>query len=162
MRRVLAILLVVLVAAGCGVRPSGVITGVEAPSGPAEGEVPPGSPALSPTSSLALFFVSGDRVASVPRHLVHEDLVGMLADGPDPDERAQGLSTEVPKAAAPATVTASGSGMDVALATDVDGLTRFAVDQIVCTLLAQHPGTMTATLRGGGHTTEQRTCPVGR
>jgi hypothetical protein len=149
---------VALVAAGCGVRPSGVITGVEAPSGRTEGEVLPGSPGLSP----ALYFVSGDRLVAVARHLLDEDLVGMLADGPDPDERARGLSTQVPKAAAPATVAGDEPDLEVGLATDVAELSPFAVDQIVCTLLAHRTTASTVTLHGGGHTTDQRTCPIAR
>jgi len=153
MTRVVAILLVLLTAAGCGVRPSGVISGLDAPAGPREGTVP------------TLFFVHQHQVVAV-RHaapgIPGADTVTLLAAGPDRDGRGKGLTTQVPMAMAPATITESGGGLEVQLHGDVAELTSLAVDQIVCTLLMQYPGAAWASLRGGSHTVDQRTCPAGR
>jgi hypothetical protein len=149
-------LLVPLLGAGCGVRPSGVITGLPAPTGPTEGTGP------------LIYFVADGQLLAIPR-AIGGDPVAVLAAGPDANQRAQGLSTQVPAAAAPASVVRANHAFTVLLATDVTTLTSTAVDQIVCTVLAQRPvlvpgsgsDVQTVTLRGGGHTV-QRGCPVAR
>ena len=159
MTRVLAFLLVVLAAAGCGVRPSGVIPGLDAPAGPEQGTVP------------TLFFVLGDQVVAV-RHPApavpgapgrpRADLISLLAAGPDRDGRGKGLTTQVPARLGPATVTESGGGLDVRLHADLGGVSTLGVDQIVCTVLMQYPGASWVSLHGGSHTVDRRTCPVPR
>ncbi|TDP95022.1 GerMN domain-containing protein [Labedaea rhizosphaerae] len=155
MTRLLATLLVVLAVAGCGVRPSGVIPGLEAPAGPRKDTMP------------TLYFVSPDKKEVVPVDriapaLPGADVLSMLAAGPDEDGRGKGLSTQVPRRAAPAIVTQNGTTLEVWLHTDVAGLSKIAVDQIVCTLLLQYPRAERANLHGGSHTLGQRTCPAGR
>lgn len=153
MTRVLAVLVVVLAVAGCGVRPSGVIPGVTAPAGPAELTVP------------TLYFVADGKV--VPERPVapgepRADVLDLLAAGPHPAGRRKGMTTQVPPDAGPAMVKQVDLGLDVRLRTDVGGMSALAVDQVVCTLLAEYPNAAFATLHGGGHTVDRRTCPVGR
>ncbi|MGI5152798.1 hypothetical protein ACQEVC_41540 [Plantactinospora sp. CA-294935] len=120
-----AVALLTVLAAGCGVRPTEVITGGPAPPGPAQG--------------VGLFFVAEHRVTLVLRPSTPpgsvDGALALLLAGPDPTEREQGYTTEIPSDAAPATVTASDpSGTTVKLGTDVTTLSATAVDQIVCTV----------------------------
>ncbi|MEU7475329.1 hypothetical protein AB0A63_05050 [Lentzea sp. NPDC042327] len=140
--------LAVAVLASCGIRPTGVIPGLQAPSGPVENPSP------------SVYWVAAGQVVPVARDqgsLTGRDVVALLAQGPSGDEQQRGLSTEVPFDAAPATVDRVESGLDVTVSTDVSLLSRNAVRQIVCTLLAvQAVGTVH--LRGGGHSLEGRRC----
>ncbi|MEN3609836.1 hypothetical protein AAH979_09830 [Plantactinospora sp. ZYX-F-223] len=122
---VAALALLTALAAGCGVRPSAVITGGAAPPGPAQG--------------VGLFFVAEHRVTLVLRPSTPpgsvDGALALLLAGPDPTERELGYTTEIPSGAAPATVAASDpSGTTVRLGTDVTALSATAVDQIVCTV----------------------------
>lgn len=153
MTRVLAVLLVVLAAAGCGVRPSGVIPGLEAPAGPAEQTVP------------TLYFVAAGKVVPVRSMAPGQpraNVVDLLAAGPDLSWRRKGMTTQVPPDAGPAMVKQVDRSLDVRLRSDPTMMSTLALDQIVCTLLAQYPNATSAALRGGGHTVDRRTCPVGR
>ncbi|WP_424187123.1 hypothetical protein ACOBQX_04625 [Actinokineospora sp. G85] len=133
--------------AGCGVRPSGVISGVEAPSGPTRAPGP------------VLYFVLAGAVVAVER-AGGADVVATLAAGPDAAESATGLTTEVPASAAPARVQRSSTGIEVDLSGDLARLSPLAVDQIVCTVVAREGlSTRAVTLRGGGQTLERQTCP---
>lgn len=140
------VLLVVL--AGCGIRPTDPIPGLEAPSGPVE------------NTSPALYWVAEGKVVAVSRpqgSVSGYDVVALLAQGPTNAEQGRGLSTEVPFDAAPATVDRVASGLDVTLSTDVSLLSKTAVQQIVCTLLGiQAVGAVS--LRGGGHSLEPQKC----
>lgn len=147
----LALLLVTLATclASCGIRPTEVIAGLEAPTGPVE------------NTSPSLFFVqSGGALAATSRpsgSLSGTDVVALLAQGPTEAERTRGLTTEVPVDAAPAFVDRVANGLDVTLSTDVSLLSDVAVQQVVCTLLGiQAVGTVN--LRGGGHSLEFRKC----
>ncbi|MET7670893.1 hypothetical protein [Micromonospora luteifusca] len=119
-------LLLTLLVAGCGVRPSRVITGRSAVSGPsvgtglyllAQGEIVlvlrPATAGASPANALAL-----------------------LAAGPDEDERGQGLTSEVPVGIDPVTVTAGAdrSGLTVRTTGAALPLSAHAADQIICTV----------------------------
>ncbi len=139
--------LVGLVLAGCGVRPSGVISGVEAPDGPTRAAVP------------VLHFVAAGAVVAVGRP-GGTDVVAALAAGPTPEESANGLTTEVPASAAPAESRWTADGIEVDLSDDLTRLSPLAVSQIVCTVLAgEDSSTATVTLRGGGQTLRRGTCP---
>lgn len=120
---------VLVMLAGCGVQPSGVIRGITPPTG-----------ALAPGATVTLYLVSGGTVVPVTRPtgpLSRSQTLILLANGPTDDERARGLTTEVPRDAAPFTVTADPSGrVLVSLATSPDELSTVAVDQITCTTLA--------------------------
>ncbi|WP_154697256.1 hypothetical protein [Lentzea guizhouensis] len=134
--------------ASCGIRPTGVIPGLQAPSGPVENPSP------------SIFWVADGQVVPTSRvqgSLTGRDVVALLAQGPSNAELQRGLTTEVPFDAAPATVDRVASGLDVTVSTDVSLLSPNAVRQIVCTLLAvQAVGTVN--LRGGGHSLEARKC----
>ncbi|WP_053734984.1 GerMN domain-containing protein [Nocardia sp. NRRL S-836] len=140
--------LALVVLAACGIRPTGVIPGLEAPSGPVE----------NPTPSI--YWVADGQVVPVARvqgSLTGRDVVALLAQGPSTAEQERGLRTEVPFDAAPATVDRVADGLDVTVSTDVSLLSANAVRQIVCTLLdVQAVGSVN--LRGGGHSLEFRKC----
>ncbi len=82
------LLLGTLLAAGCGVRPSPVITGRSAVSGPAQG--------------IWLYLVAQGELVLVLRPVNHgpadppSEALARLAAGPQQNERAQGLTSEVP------------------------------------------------------------------
>ncbi len=140
--------LAVVALASCGIRPTGVIPGLQAPSGPVENQSP------------SIYWVAGGQVVPVGRvqgSLTGRDVVALLAQGPSRAEQDRGLRTEVPFDAAPATVDRVANGLDVAVSTDVSLLSRNAVRQIVCTLLdVQAVGSVN--LRGGGHSLELQKC----
>ncbi|MGH8921466.1 MAG: hypothetical protein ACRD0H_24530, partial [Actinomycetes bacterium] len=99
----------VVILAACGVRPSAVINGGPAPSGPV---VPERS------TVVVLYFVLGDRPTAAQRQGVStspSDVLALLAAGPDQSERAAGLTTEVPGNAAPASVSLVPGDVTVAL-----------------------------------------------
>ncbi|HEX6340349.1 hypothetical protein [Umezawaea sp.] len=130
-----AALAAVLLVAGCGVRPSGVIVG---------------GPAPTAAAVISVYFVSGGRVAPVPRP-GSASALAQLAVGPTTAEREQGYATEVP---AGAVLDAAGSTVTVSV--DVTSLSANAVDQIVCTTAAG-----SVTLVGGGQSRGPLACPVG-
>ncbi|WP_233578766.1 hypothetical protein [Micromonospora sp. BL4] len=121
------VLLLTLLATGCGVRPSGVITGRSATTGPAVG--------------VGLYLLSHGRPALVIREtkgitVSPEQTLGLLAAGPGESERSQGLVSEVPAGlvpASPVTWTADGSGLTVTMTGPVLPLSTGAADQIICT-----------------------------
>jgi hypothetical protein len=137
-----------LLAAGCGVQPSGVIVGAAPPSGAVD-------------RSGALYLVRAGRVTPVQRPVrpgppSTEARLDQLAAGPTAAESARGLTTEVPRSAAPFTVTVSGGVVTVRAAGGE--LSDVAVDQVVCT--AAEPGSpVTVTVRD--RSAGPRTCPVG-
>lgn len=144
----LCVLLLLVVATGCGIRPTDPIPGLEAPSGPVE------------NTSPALYWVSEGKVIAVNRpqgSLSGYDVVALLAQGPTNAEQNRGLTTEVPFDAAPATIDRVANGLDVSISTDVSLLSNAAVQQIVCTLLGIR-AVGTVNLRGGGHSLEFLKC----
>jgi len=172
-RRVLAagaLVAAVLVVAGCGVRPSGVITGGPGPSGRV---VPEGSdtPALvTPAVAATVYLVQDGRLVAVPRpgeRLSPGEALRLLAAGPTPQERARGLTTDVPPGAAPFTVIAGPDGrLAVTGAGPVGragGLSPLAVGQIACTAAAAtSPGRdrLAVTVVGAGAEVDPRDCPA--
>jgi hypothetical protein len=159
------IVLIALLAAGCGIRPSGVITGGSAPTWSGEAVPTPGPPAdgvrLSLLSNGGLTWV----LRPIRNRLSPAGTLTLLAGGPDADERASGLTTEVPPDIAPIEVTSGPSGMTVTLSRDVSTLSTTAVDQIVCTAGnatagdGGAPGPVPVTVTGRGHTLSARGCP---
>lgn len=142
--------------AGCGVRPSGVITGNPAPSGPAQG--------------AELYLLSGGELTPVVRpsgrRLSPVETLTLLAAGPRPEESAQGFGTEVPASLGAVSVTSGApeAGIVVTLTGDVSGLSGTALDQITCTAVAavfpryRVPGEVPVTITGGGRTREPQVC----
>lgn len=142
--------------AGCGVRPSGVITGNPAPSGPAQG--------------AELYLLSAGELTPVVRpsgrRLTPVETLALLAAGPKPEERAQGFGSEVPANLGAVAVTAGapGAGIVVTLGGDVSGLSGNALDQITCTAVAavfprqRVPEEVPVTVTGGGHTRDPQVC----
>jgi hypothetical protein len=116
--------LLAVVLAGCGVRPSGVITGGPAPTGAVDGTriylISDGEPTL---------------VLRGPKPAGPDAVLRMLAAGPTAQERAQGFTTEVPSELA-AKVSDEAEGTVVVVGTDVNALSVLAVVQIVCTVQA--------------------------
>ena len=154
-RRMLAAGLVSLVAvAGCGVRPSGVITGGDPPSG-----------AVEPTTTITLYLVKNGRLSAVTRPggrpMFQADTLALLAAGPTAGEQAHGLTTDVPPEAGPFSVTAKPAGhLAVTLSTPAGELSTLAVEQIVCTAAATAPESPAqVTVVGAGQRVGPRSCP---
>lgn len=157
--RLLVAGLVSLVAlTGCGVQPSGVITGAAPPSGPAE-----------PATTI-LFLLSNDQLSPVRRPgspggggrpLSPADTLALLAAGATDEERAQGFTTAVPPEAAPFSVAANPSGrIVVTLSTPAEELPTVAIAQIVCTAAAAAPASPTqVTVLGAGQEGNGPRCP---
>ncbi|HEX6353101.1 hypothetical protein [Actinophytocola sp.] len=151
--RLVGVVLVVLVA-GCGVRPSGVITGIPAPSGPAEG--------------AELYLLSAGDVTPVLRptgqQLSPVETLTLLAAGPTPEERLEGLGSDVPANMGALAVTSSETEILVTLGGDVSGLSAAALEQITCTTVVavfpdhSPPGQVSVTVTGGGQSREPQAC----
>jgi hypothetical protein len=157
-RVALIALLTACVGTGCGVRPSGVITGGPAPTK----QVLDGPP---PTWGATLYFVAGPAVAPVIRptrqRLSPAQVLALLQNGPDGDERAAALTSEVPAGLDPVAVTADAAGkVDVLVSVDVTTLSATAVDQIVCTVRDALPTAAAVTVTGGAASRGPQTCPL--
>jgi hypothetical protein len=154
------LVLFAVLAAGCGVRASGVITGGPAPTGPADG--------------VELYLVSNTRLTPVLRatrgQLSPIETLTLLMGGPNSDEQAQGFTTRIPPGTGVLKVVPDPSGVLVMMSADVSALSATAVDQIVCTVSAtsmlavRAPGSgpFTVTLLGvqGAQARGPGTCPV--
>ncbi|WP_409465513.1 hypothetical protein [Amycolatopsis sp. GA6-003] len=150
MKRLLAMLAVLALASSCGVRPSGVIPGENAPSGPPNGNF---------GTTATVYFVLNGRVVPVVRSGVGEvaaDRVRALEQGPDEDERAGGYTTELPPSFEPIAIGVS----EAAIGVNVRELSPNAVAQLVCTVIAAGGGgeSGTITLSGGGQKLRPRAC----
>lgn len=145
------IVLVALLSAGCGVRPSGVITGGPAPTGQARG--------------VALYFLADSSLTPVLRQtrqpLWPTQTLALLQNGPNGDERAANLTSEIPAGLDPVTVTTHPSGnVDVVVSADVTTLSTTAVDQIVCTVRDALSTTAPITLTSGAASRGPLSCPL--
>ncbi|GII96088.1 hypothetical protein [Sinosporangium siamense] len=155
-RRVLAAGLLSLVAvAGCGVRPSVVITGGDPPSG-----------AVVATSKVTLYLLKNGRLSAVTRPTggrpwFRADMLAALAAGPSVMEQAHGFTSEVPPEAGPFSVTVKPAGhLVVTPSTPAGELSPLALDQIACTAAATSPETTTrVTVAGSGKGIDPRNCP---
>ncbi|MFI6319100.1 hypothetical protein ACIBG8_16335 [Nonomuraea sp. NPDC050556] len=147
-----AILAALLVLTGCGVRPSGVITGGDPPGGRVEA-----------TRKITLYLVNGDRLSAVTRPggpLSQTDTLALLAAGPTTTEQAQGLTTRVPPQAGPFTVTVEPAGrLVVTLSTPAGQLPALAIRQIACTAAATVPESPPAQVTVDGQDVGPRDCP---
>jgi hypothetical protein len=152
-RRLAAGLVSLVAVAGCGVRPSEVITGDAPPSG-----------AVAPATTITLYLVKNGRLHAATRPggpLSQAGPLTLLAAGPTAREQAHGVTTEVPPEAAPFSVTAEPAGhLVVTLSTPVSELSALAVEQIVCTAAATAPGSPAqVTVVGAGQSVGPRNCP---
>ncbi|MFB9926783.1 hypothetical protein ACFORO_07830 [Amycolatopsis halotolerans] len=150
MKRLLGLIAVLVLTVSCGVRPSGVITGENAPSGPPNGNL--GHAAM-------VYFVLNGNVVPVVRSGVGDvaaDRVRVLEQGPDEGERAGGYTTELPPSFEPIAIGVS----DAAIGVNVRELTPNAVSQIICTVLEAGGGgaSGTVTLSGGGQKLQPQAC----
>ena len=122
-----------VVLTGCGVQPSGVITGGAPPSG----GVAPGIPPTEPDGTFTLYLVMEGGLFPVRRPggpLSPVDALAVLAASPNEEERGRGLSNAVPPQAIPFSVTADpAGGIAVTLSAQVSTV---AIGQIVCTVAA--------------------------
>lgn len=144
-------LLIALLGAGCGVRPSGVIRGGPAPTAPVEG--------------ANLYFVADSSLRLVRRstrqHLSPTQTLALLQDGPDREERAANLTSEIPTGLDPVTVSIDASGnVGVVVSADVTTLSAMAIDQIVCTVRDTLSTTAPITLTSEGAARGPRICPL--
>lgn len=121
MKRLLLCAVVALLTAGCGIRPSDVIHGVEAPKEELDGVV--------------LFFLNAGTLTRVVRPSAEpfEHELTLLAEGPTQREQREGLTTEIPPAAAPITQTADAMTVTVSISSPVAELSENAKDQLTCT-----------------------------
>ncbi|WP_254404903.1 hypothetical protein [Streptomyces sp. AC627_RSS907] len=142
-RRTLPLLLATLLPlSACGIPATGVVEAGE----PATGVRGPGStlapsesaPAAVPVATALLYFVADGALVPVPRPVPGATgLAGtvlMLFEGPDGQERGQGLTTELPPAAVAPTVRTDGTAVTVHLPERTESLSDTAVDQLACTV----------------------------
>jgi hypothetical protein len=145
-----------LLLAGCGVQPSGVTGGGEAPTGVAPG--------------VTLYFIDAqDRLRPQPRPTGHlgtiSDALALLLSGPG----GSGLRTDIASVGTTRVVVTTTPGM-IQLMTPltIRDVTPLGIDQIVCTALASHvqsggSRTMKVQVRFTQPTPEsgkRRTCPL--
>jgi len=140
--------------AGCGVQPSGVITGDAPPSG-----------AVARAATITLYLVDGGRLSPVTRPggppLSAADTLALLATGPSAGERARGLGTEVPPDIGLVSVAVDPVGdLVVTLSPPVGRLSALAVEQIACTAATAMPqGAAQITVAGTGRRVSRHECP---
>lgn len=155
--RMLAPLLAVLLAAGCGLRPTGPTDEGRAPTGVASG--------------VTLYFIGGDGelrpdFRGTGRLGTVSDAVSLLITGPGRDS---GLRTGIaPVSTTRVTVTTGPDVLTVLVPLAIDEVTPQGIDQIVCTALGVHVqsgGAQDTEVRvgfttAGRESEELRTCPL--
>ncbi|WP_406505280.1 hypothetical protein [Streptomyces sp. NBC_00212] len=150
----LALLPAGLFAAGCGIQSTDVI----AVGGPASAQaVPPGD-------GTVLYFTGPDGLMPVVREGTSQAPLPLLFAGPDKDERAAGISTELPPVQGAFKMSVEEGRVTVELGQDVSGLTPVAQRQIACTVLqaVARGGTVRVMILGGGakSSLSPLACPV--
>ena len=113
----------------------------------------------------ALYFLADSSLTLVLRPerepLWPTQTLALLQQGPNGDERAANLTSEVPAGLNPVTVTTDASGnVDVVVSADVTTLSTTAVDQIVCTVRDTLSTTAPVTLTSDAATRGPRICPL--
>ncbi|MFE9188165.1 hypothetical protein ACFYL6_01010 [Micromonospora sp. NPDC007208] len=152
-------LLLALLAAGCGVRPSAVIIGRPPISGPAQG--------------TWLYLLAQGELVLVLRPAAVDpspaDALALLAAGPQENERGQGFTSDVPAGLGPVTVTeGTGRSGDLTVRTNAAAqtLSAHAADQIICTTVAAAAQVnaantaTTVTIVGPDGARGPRACPI--
>lgn len=142
--------LITVLSAGCGVRPSGVIPGRPAPTVSVDG--------------VTLYFLANSSLTPVlrptRRPLWLTQVLELLQEGPNHDERAWNLRTEVPTELDPVSVTEASGKVTVVLSADVTALSTRAVDQIVCTVRDALSTAAPVILTSDAATRGPRSCPL--
>ncbi|CAM5257769.1 hypothetical protein STENM223S_08095 [Streptomyces tendae] len=141
--RALPVLLAALLPlAACGIPETGVVEAGE----PATGVLRPGvtaapsepAPEEVPRVNVPLYFVADGDLTAVSRTVPGSaDLAGtvlMLFEGPDAQERGEGLTTELPPTAEAPTIRTDGTAVNVRLPRSAGSLSDTAVDQLACTV----------------------------
>ena len=122
-KRWVLLALVALACVGCGVRPSGAISGLPAPTGPVNG--------------VTLFLIRDDQLVPVLRATATPptvvEAVTLLAEGPTQGETSAALRTQVPADILPVSLDERGHGTTLALAIDPNELSTMAINQVACT-----------------------------
>jgi hypothetical protein len=146
MKKPALIILLVLVTA-CGVRPTPPITGGAAPTEELTGSV--------------LYLLDGVTLTRVVRPAtIRTTNLELLAEGPTPEEQAEGLTTQVPPYASPITATPTSTGITVRIASPLRYLSRTAQAQLTCTALPPDGDQQTPiTLTDPEETLPPQTCP---
>lgn len=152
-------LLLTLLASGCGVRPSGVITGRSAVSGPS-------------SQGVVLYLLSQDELV-LTLHPAKVDpspaeALALLAAGPDENQRGNGYTSEVPAGLAPVKVApgVDRAGLTVTMSGAAQPLSANAVDQIICTVADAAARTglgesfVPVTIVGSDGARQPRRCPL--
>ncbi|MEV0273583.1 GerMN domain-containing protein [Hamadaea sp. NPDC050747] len=149
MRRRVAVLLTVLLAAGCGVPAESDPRSVSPPPGPFAGlsSPVPSAPATTPTGRLTevLYFVLDGKLVRINRRVdawpTVDELISALQAGPTQTERDTGLATALGGTDVVAAVSVVGDRAEIALAVPVEGSGRadeaLGYAQLVCTLTAR-------------------------
>lgn len=147
MKRLL-VLLLILTATACGVRPTDVIEGDPAPT---EDEI---------TDGTVLYFLQGATLTRVIRPPGEQSPLELLAKGPTPEELAEGLTTEIPPYTSPITMVPATNGTTVRIASRLKYLSPLAQSQLVCTAVTpdQPPGVQ-ITLSDPTETLPPQPCP---
>jgi hypothetical protein len=144
-RRLLPLLVLALCPlTACGIPETGVVgagepaTGIRVPAGssvPSSAET-----AAAPAEPVTLYFVRNGSLVTAPRQAPAPaepaTAVLMLFKGPDEDERARGLTTELPRPRVAPTVRTDGATVTVELSPAAGPLNDTAVDQVACTAAA--------------------------
>ena len=120
MKRLALLLLLALTA--CGVRPSVPIEGG-----------PPPREEFRPGDAAFVYLLNGVTLTRVRRPATQNTALELLVAGPTSDERAQGLTTEIPPDAGPITVSQNADGVTVRISSAVQELSPLAQSQLVCT-----------------------------
>ena len=122
----LALLSAGLLAAGCGIRSTDVV----AVGGPAS------AVAFPPRDQTTVLYFSGpDGLMPVLRPDTSAGALTLLFAGPNEDEKAAGMRTELPPLRGKLTMSMSEDMVTVVAGQDVAGLTPVAQRQIACTVL---------------------------
>ena len=118
------VVLLALVCAGCGVRPSGVIPGDQAPTGPVYG--------------VTLYFARHNELIPTLRATTNQftpiETITALASGPDPREQTDGMTTQVPPGIVAVSLAPDPSGNTfLTLNVNPNTLSTVAIGQLTCT-----------------------------
>jgi len=151
MRRVLALGAVLLVLAGCGVRPSEVIPAGEAPRQEA-------------TAQAVLYWLNGGRLVGHPRltaeQLSPDNAVEALLLGPTPAEQGLDLSTALPVADILVVVSFRDGLTEIIVDTGVAGWSEMALDQVTCTAVDAMGQDAPVVIVGNDVRREHHDCPI--
>ncbi|MEU0642185.1 hypothetical protein [Streptomyces umbrinus] len=130
---------------------------------PSTGVVEAGEAATGIRPAYVLYFVRQDTLlgvrSQVPGTFDIGTAVELLFRGPDALLARKGLTTELPRPAAPVTVRADGARVSVVLPRGTEPLTRTALAQLTCTIAAARVVVDAGSRSGSGSTQVTVTIP---